>query len=138
MAAEKLPAEGAEIRNKGLLAELEAFDAALSDDLNAPKALTHLEAALTTKAFPAPERRTAVERMDAALGLNLLTLARADLRVRPVGARIEEADIAARLEARKLARAEKDFATSDRIRDDLKADGVEVMDGDPLGWEWAL
>lgn len=138
MAAEKLPGEGVEIRNKGLLAELEAFDAALSDDLNAPKALTHLEAALTSKAFPAPERRTAVERMDAALGLDLLTLDRADLRVRPAEARIDEAEIAARLAARKAARADKDFATSDRIRDELKADGVDVMDGDPLEWEWAL
>jgi cysteinyl-tRNA synthetase len=27
---------------------------------------------------------------------------------------------------------------SDRIRDDLIAKGVEVMDGDPLGWDWKL
>ena len=39
---------------------------------------------------------------------------------------------------RKQARASKDFATSDAIRDDLTASGVEVMDGDPLGWEWKL
>lgn len=138
MAAAKLPAEGAEIRNKGLIAELDAFDAALSDDLNAPKALTHLETALTTKAFPAPERRSAVARMDAALGLRLLELDRADLRLRPAGAEIEAAEIDARLADRRQARADKDFATSDRIRDELKAAGVEVMDGDPLEWEWAL
>ena len=36
------------------------------------------------------------------------------------------------------ARAAKDFATSDAIRDELAAEGVEVMDGDPLGWEWKL
>ena len=36
------------------------------------------------------------------------------------------------------ARAAKDFATSDAIRDELAAKGVEVMDGDPLGWEWRL
>ena len=40
--------------------------------------------------------------------------------------------------ARKEARAAKDFATSDRLRDELAAQGVEVMDGDPLGWEWKL
>ena len=34
--------------------------------------------------------------------------------------------------------AEKDFAASDAIRDELAAKGVEVMDGDPLGWEWKL
>ena len=39
---------------------------------------------------------------------------------------------------RKAARAEKDFATSDAIRDELTPKGVEVMDGDPLGWEWKL
>jgi cysteinyl-tRNA synthetase len=40
------------------------------------------------------------------------------------------------LSERKDARAAKDFATSDRIRDELAAAGVEVMDGDPLGWDW--
>ncbi|MEY4474112.1 MAG: hypothetical protein RL671_2416, partial [Pseudomonadota bacterium] len=39
---------------------------------------------------------------------------------------------------RKDARAAKDFATSDRLRDELAAQGVEVMDGDPLGWDWKL
>ena len=33
----------------------------------------------------------------------------------------------------RIARAE-----SDAIRDDLIAKGVEVMDGDPLGWDWKL
>lgn len=138
MAAEKLPAEGSEIRAKGLLAELDAFDAALSDDLNTAVALTHLESALTTKAFPAPERRSAVARMDAALGLNLLELDRAALRVRPLDAPLADAEIEARLAERKAARAAKDFASSDRIRDELNAAGVEVMDGDPLGWDWAV
>ena len=36
------------------------------------------------------------------------------------------------------ARAAKDFAASDAIRDELAAQGVEVMDGDPLGWDWKL
>ena len=44
----------------------------------------------------------------------------------------------ARAAQKKAARAEKDFATSDAIRDELAAKGVEVMDGDPLGWEWKL
>ena len=39
---------------------------------------------------------------------------------------------------RKDARAAKDFAASDALRDELIAAGVEVMDGDPLGWEWRL
>ena len=39
---------------------------------------------------------------------------------------------------RRDARAAKDFGTSDAIRDELAAAGVEVMDGDPLGWDWKL
>ncbi|MGG2383208.1 CysS/YqeB C-terminal domain-containing protein, partial [Salmonella enterica] len=70
------------------------------------------------------------------LGLNLATLARADLRVRPRDAAIDEAGIVAVLDQRRAARADKDFARSDALRDELAAAGVEVMDGDPLGWDW--
>ena len=46
------------------------------------------------------------------------------------------AEIEAALTRRKEARAAKDFAASDALRDELAAQGVEVMDGDPLGWDW--
>ncbi|MBX9796715.1 cysteine--tRNA ligase [Sphingomonas sp.] len=108
------------------------FDAALSNDLNTPVALTLLDGLLSGKK---PHRGT-IGRMDEALGLELTTLTRADLRVRPAAATLTEEDVEARLAERKAARAAKDFATSDRIRDDLIAAGVEVMDGDPLGWDW--
>ena len=61
-----------------------------------------------------------------------------NLRIRPKDAQLTEAEIEAELLRRKEARAAKDFATSDAIRDSLAAKGVEVMDGDPLGWEWRL
>jgi len=80
----------------------------------------------------------AIAAMDSVLGLDLLGLSRADLRIRPVTAEISEADIELALERRKEARANKDFAESDALRDELAAHGVEVMDGDPLGWEWKL
>ena len=117
---------------------LAIFDKWISDDLNTPQALTQFEQILFGKA---PGRKFAlelVERMDAVLGLNLLNLTRADLRIRPQSATITEAEIEAALERRKAARADKDFATSDAIRDELAAQGVEVMDGDPLGWDWKL
>jgi cysteinyl-tRNA synthetase len=76
--------------------------------------------------------------MDAVLGLNLLDLKRVDLRIRPKAATITEAEIDDLLSRRKEARAAKDFATSDALRDELAAKGVEVMDGDPLEWEWKL
>ena len=46
--------------------------------------------------------------------------------------------IEALLTHRKEARAAKDFARSDALREELAAAGVEVMDGDPLGWDWKL
>ena len=117
---------------------LERFDAAMSDDLNTAVALTVLEEAVGLKKTDPAEKLAAVATMDAVLGLNLLALDRADLRLRPVAAEVAEAEIDAVLAARKEARAAKDFARSDALRDDLAARGVEVMDGDPLGWEWKL
>jgi cysteinyl-tRNA synthetase len=117
---------------------LKAFADAVADDLNTPIALTALEEALAVKKVDAGIKRTVIKEMDAVLGLNLLNLSRADLRIRPVSATITEAEIEAALARRKDARAAKDFATSDAIRDELAAAGVEVMDGDPLGWEWKL
>lgn len=125
-------------------AALAKFDAAMSDDLNTPIALTALEDALAVKKVDAMIKRSVIERMDAVLGLRLFgsetndELARQDLRVRPKAAAITEEEIEAALARRKEARAAKDFATSDALRDELIAAGVEVMDGDPLGWEWRL
>lgn len=79
-----------------------------------------------------------VAEIDSVLGLNLTSMVPADLRIRPKSATITEDEIEATLAARKEARAEKDFARSDALRDELAAKGVEVMDGDPLGWEWKL
>ncbi len=84
------------------------------------------------------EKLAAIFAMDAVLGLGLLALERTDLRIRPKSATITEAEIEAVLTQRKEARAAKDFATSDRLRDELAVQGVEVMDGDPLGWDWKL
>jgi cysteinyl-tRNA synthetase len=121
-----------------LLPHVARFDEAVSDDLNTAIGLTVLEDLLSLKKVDPRDRLTAVSAFDAVLGLGLLDLGRADLRLRPKGAAIEETEIEEALTRRKAARAEKDFATSDAIRDDLAARGVEVMDGDPLGWEWKL
>ena len=117
---------------------LAAFDAALADDLNIPKALTILDEVLALKKTPVDERLCLAMAFDHALGLDLMTLTRADLRLAPSDAMITPEEIEAELDRRKAARADKDFATSDAIRDALAASGVEVMDGDPLRWEWAI
>ncbi len=117
---------------------LARFDDAMCDDLNTPVALTALEEALAVKKVDAGIKRAVVEAMDEVLGLGLFALTRADLRIRPKTGTITEAEIEDMLTRRKAARAEKDFATSDALRGELAAKGVEVMDGDPLGWEWKL
>lgn len=116
----------------------EAFDAAISDDLNTPRALPVLDELLADKALSPGDRLTAAEAFDHVLGLELATITRAELRIRPAGAAIDEAAIEAKLTERRDARAAKNFARSDALRDDLAAAGVEVMDGDPLGWDWKL
>ncbi len=114
------------------------FADAMRDDLNTALALTALEDALAIKKVDAGVKRAVVVEMDAVLGLNFPKLSRAGLRVRPADADIGEADIEAAISRRKNARAAKDFAASDAIRDELSAQGVDLMDGDPLGWDWKL
>ncbi|MEP7350016.1 MAG: cysteine--tRNA ligase [Sphingorhabdus sp.] len=114
------------------------FDEAVVDDLNTPKALTVFEEVLSAPGLGPNWKRSIAEQMEAVLGLGVLSFERADLRIRPKAAVIAEAEIETALAARKEARAAKDFAKSDAIRDDLIAKGVEVMDGDPLGWDWKL
>ncbi|MBH0113532.1 cysteine--tRNA ligase [Novosphingobium sp. YJ-S2-02] len=139
MAAERLKdvTPGAGTHPK-LAPMVETFEKALADDLNTPIALTALEDVLAAKKVDPAIKRALVERMDAVLGLDLFALTRAEMRLRPLNAQIEEAEIEDVLARRKQARADKDFATSDALRDELTAKGVEVMDGDPLGWEWKL
>ena len=115
---------------------LDRFDAAISEDLNTPLALTVLDEIVALKKVDPAEKLAAIGVIDSVLGLGLLTLDRVDLRLRPKAASIDEAAIVATLDQRRAARADKDFARSDALRDDLSAAGVEVMDGDPLGWDW--
>ncbi|WP_085809289.1 cysteine--tRNA ligase [Sphingomonas sp. TZW2008] len=114
------------------------LDAAVSDDLNTPKALPVLDALVADKKLSPGTRLAALADFAEVLGLPLDRLTRRDLRVRPAHTAIDEAAIESSLTARRAAREAKDFATSDAIRDTLIAQGVEVMDGDPLGWDWRV
>jgi cysteinyl-tRNA synthetase len=115
---------------------LHQIDERISNDLNTPEVLVIAESIATMSGYASDRLRT-IYFADQILGLGLETLTRADLRIRPNDAQITEEEVEAALARRKAARAEKDFATSDAIRDELAAKGV-VMDGDPLGWEWKL
>ncbi|MBB3358621.1 MULTISPECIES: cysteine--tRNA ligase [unclassified Novosphingobium] len=126
-------------RSHAKLAPLvERFDAAISEDLNTAVALTVLDEAVALKKIDPALKLAAITAFDAVLGLNLLTLDRTALRLRPKAATITEDEIAQRIAARQEARAAKDFARSDTLRDELAAQGVDAMDGDPLGWDWRL
>ena len=117
---------------------LDRFEEAVCDDLNVPKALPILDEVLATKSLTPATRLHLIERMDQVFGLQLDGMTRTALRVRPVLARTDERKIAKRLAERQAARAAKNFGLSDSIRDDLAVAGVDVMDGDPLGWDWKL
>ncbi|WP_030540694.1 cysteine--tRNA ligase [Sphingobium sp. DC-2] len=117
---------------------LEQFDAAISDDLMTPRALPLLEETIAIKKVPVDEKLCLIAAFDQALGLNLMHLTRADLRLTPRDAQITPEEVEAELDRRQAARAGKNFALSDEIRDALIERGVDVMDGDPLRWEWRL
>jgi len=115
---------------------LARFDAAISADLNVPQALPLIDELLGTKALSPEDRLRALASMDLVLGLGLIGIDRRSLSIAPAETAISEVGIEAALEERAAARAAKDYAASDAIRDRLLAAGVELMDGDPLRWEW--
>lgn len=117
-------------------AYIERLDAAVADDLNTPRALPVLDEMLADKKLAPPDRLAALEAFDRVLGLGLQSLTREALRVRPHDATTDVAAIESRLAERKEARVAKDFARSDSIRDELSGCGIDLMDGDPLGWDW--
>jgi len=117
---------------------LSAFDEKISADLMTPAALPLIDEVLSDGKIDPDTRLRLIATMDEVLGLRLLTLTRAELRVRPATAQISEEDIEAELDRRQTARAARDFAESDRIRDALVDKGVEIMDGDALRWDWRI
>jgi cysteinyl-tRNA synthetase len=94
------------------------FRAALADDLDTPSAMALVSEVTHSELGPVGKASLLIS-WDRVLGLDLD-------RVRPAGPLPDGAP--ALLEAREIARAAKDFATSDRLRDDLAALGVIVTD----------
>jgi cysteinyl-tRNA synthetase len=132
-----------EIGHPELVRLLDQFEEVISQDLNTAEALVALDRVFAFKRVDPAQKASVVIMMLEVLGLDIQAatagfVSPTSLRIRPKTATITEPEIEAILAQRKDARAAKDFATSDRLRDELTAQGVEVMDGDPLGWDWKL
>jgi cysteinyl-tRNA synthetase len=128
---------------------------ALADDFNAPVVVAALHAAATFanklldegKGIDKATRRRTIARLGvdlravgAALGVFLQAPATylADRRARLVLHRkIDVAVVQAKLDERKAARGQKDFARADAIRGELAALGVSVHDS-PSGTDWSV
>ena len=98
-----------------------AFFAALEDDLNTPAAIASLHQA---------------DDLALAGGLGFLGFSNVQLKITPKK-KVDEVAIADAIAARLAARKAKNFAESDRIRDDLLAQGIVLKDG-PQGTTWEI
>ena len=122
------------------LAELkEKFSKAMDNDLNTPNGVTVLYDILKAKTTGAT-KWAAVEAVDAVLGLKLTEKAAAQRaqQAKAVSASSdfaivsedgeENAEVEALIRQRAEAKKAKNFAEADRIRDQLKARGIEITD----------
>ncbi len=120
----------------------DAFAAAMDDDLNVPQALGALHetvragntALASGDDAGAEEALQAVMAMTTVLGLNDV---RGEVQENSETAQALEVLVEAQLQARAEARANKDWAASDAIRDTLAAAGIAVEDGAD-GASWSL
>ncbi len=128
--AQKPGAFAAAARTERFVAD---FEAAMDDDLNTSEALgtlfpflREINAAIdggTLDAQGAAAAAAGLRRVDAVLGLL------------PAHGEALPAEIEAAIAARNAARGRRDFATSDRIRDELAGKGIVLEDG-PAGTRW--
>ena len=122
------------------------FRAAMDNDLNSSLAVTALYDVLKAKTNDATKLK-AIGAFDTVLGLSLLEKAsvkREELKRQQVAAGQftvvsesgeSDAEVEAKIMARQDAKKAKNFAEADRIRDELKAAGIEVTDI-PHGAKW--
>jgi cysteinyl-tRNA synthetase len=121
-------------RGQRLNAYAERFQSAMDDDFNTPEALAvlfDLAGALNRareQGEPAADHATTLRELGETLGL-LQDDPDAFLQGGGGADDLSDAQIQALIDARRAARAARDWAESDRIRDELKARGVVLEDG---------
>ncbi|MCG8452577.1 MAG: cysteine--tRNA ligase [Spirochaetales bacterium] len=114
------PAEGVHVEHPQVMARLKAFDEALGEDLNTPRALAEAWGLVKDDSVPAPQRLAGLYAMDEVLALNLSQSGEEE------GA--EDPQLLNLLHQRQEARAQKDWAAADAIRDELAEHGWKVVD----------
>ena len=137
---QKLIAKIATLEDKGEV-DKEAFDAlkqrfetALNGDLNTSLAVTALYDVLKAKTNDAT-KLAAIKDFDTVLGLNLIEAAEKFRAAQPQEEYGSDPEIDALVAARAEAKKAKNWAEADRIRDELKAQGIEIIDT-PQGAKW--
>ena len=139
------PDSGEEVDQAAFDACKEKFVAALSNDLNTSLAITAVYDALKAKTNDAT-KLALISDFDRVLSLDLLEKAakkRKELAAAPkagaftILSETGESDpaVEAKIQARQDAKKAKNFAEADRLRDELKAEGIELMDI-PGGVRW--
>jgi len=124
--------------SESALGYLDAFDQAICDDLGTPKALAVVASVARDNALSDADSAELARRFDEALGIGLADLSPADLDLRPSDSRISSEQVERLLGERRAARAAKDFARSDQLRDQLGALGVRIEDQQDgtSTWRW--
>ena len=120
-------------------AHLDSFDAAMSDDLNTAKALAVVGAASRDVSLANDQLTALAREFDAVLAVGLTDLSPPDLDLKRSDTAVIDADIEALVVERTSARADRNFARSDELRDQLESLGVTVEDhaDGTSSWRWA-
>ncbi len=143
-----LKPDGGEVEEAALAALRDKFSAALDNDLNTSLAVTAIYDVLKAKTTDAT-KLAAIAQFDTVLGLDLIEKAaakrEADAKAKAAVANVafavisedgeEDKAVEEMILARRDAKKAKNFAEADRIRDELKAMGIELTDI-PNGAKW--
>ena len=103
-------------------AYVEKFSDAIKDDLNTSNMVTLVYDVLKDDNLSDGTKLALLEKFDEVLGLDLTVVEE-----KSVDADLEK-EILAKIEERKEAKKNKDFATADSIRDELLAKGIKLID----------